>query len=202
MATIGKFFSSEANNESQDILFKRVFFPGVIYGGPNDTEKGVWKSHKVAILVFVDPVTEKWADMSEEKIKELSAANGGYLERGSVYKVDGISLLLKSKVVSWQVVYFVEDNPKDGMSKTFLLKNSVFDEVNNIKIPLNSDVREWANANIMDRVLDKEWTKNLADLLNQRGAIFEEVKYLRKKEDGGKWVATALNVHFADTYNK
>lgn len=207
--TIGKFFddfkslgfTQEEINEANDRMVKRAFFStGKIYGGSKDTEGGKWEAKKTAYVVFKDLSTEKPVFLDDDKITALVASVGAPLEQGKSYEVNGKTLILKTKTLVWRPTYIIGDNIKDALSKSFLLNTSTTDANNNV-VKYQSDVHEWANAHIVDRVLDREWSKDLANLLNERGLVFTEVKFPRKLNDGtGTFTAKVLNPFFADTY--
>ena len=208
MATIGKFFNefeklgfSEAEiNSANDRMVKRAFFrTDKIFGGEKDTEGGKWEAKKVAFVLFKDPTSKKFVSLDDDKLKALVASVGS-LEQGKSYEVDGKTLRLETKTLVWQPCYTIGESVKDGLSKSFLLNTSTVDADNRI-VKYQSDIHEWANAHIVDRVLDREWAKALADLLNSRGLMFDEVEYPRKRTDGtGTFTARVLNPFFADTH--
>lgn len=208
MATIGKFFDNfkelgftEAEiNEAHERIVKRAFFrTGRIFGGAKDTEGGKWEAKKVAFVLFKDPVTKKLVSLDDDKLKALVASVGS-IEQGKSYEIEGKTLRLETKTLVWQPCYIVGESIKDGLSKSFLLNTSTTDADNHI-VKYQSDIHEWANANIVDRVLDREWAAKLAELLNSRGLTFDEVEYPRKRNDGnGTFTAKVLNPFFADTY--
>ena len=208
MATLGKFFNefeklgfTEAEiNEAQDRIVKRAFFrTDKIFGGTNDTEGGRWEAKKVAFVLFKDPVTKKLVSFDDDKLKALVASVGA-IEQGKSYEVEGKTLRLETKTLVWQPCYIIGESVKDGLSKSFLLNTSTVDADNHI-VKYQSDIHEWANAHIVDRVLDREWARALADLLNARGLVFDEVEYPRKRTDGsGTFTAKVLNPFFADTH--
>jgi hypothetical protein len=150
----------------------------------------------VAFVLFKDPVTKKLVSLDDDKLKALVASVGA-IEQGKSYEVEGKTLRLETKTLVWQPCYIVGGNIKDGLSKSLLLNTSTTDADNRI-VKYGSDVHDWANANIVDRVLDREWAAKLADLLNSRGLVFDEVEYPRKRNDGtGTFTAKVLNPRFA-----
>lgn len=204
MATLGKFFKNfekmgftEAEiNAAEDRMVKRAFFRvDAVFGGANDTEGGEWKAKKVAFVVFRDPTTKKLVFLDDAKIEALAATHGT-LEQDKSYEVDGKLLVLATKTLVWQPVYLIGGKEKDGLSKSFLLNTSAVDADNKV-VKFDSNVHKWANAHIVDRVLDKEWSTQLAELLNAKGLVFDEVEYPRKKNDGGTFTAKVLNPRFA-----
>ena len=208
MATIGKFFENfekfgftEAEiNDANDRIVKRAFFrTGRIFGGAKDTEGGKWEAKKVAFVLFKDIASKKLVSLEDARLEALVASVGA-LEQGKNYEVDGKTLRLETKTLVWQPCYIVGESIKDGLSKSFLLNTSSTDADNRI-VKYNSDVHEWANAHIVDRVLDRKWAQQLADTLNTRGLVFDEVEYPRKRNDGsGTFTAKVLNPFFADTH--
>lgn len=192
-------FTAEEIQEAESRMVIRNFFrTDFVYGGPKDTT-GKWEGKRVAVFSFENP-QKKRVYLKDEQIEALAnAQDDKTLKQGSVYVVDGVNLTLVYKALLFQPTYVVGDNNKDGLSKTYLLNNSGVDAENRI-VDLTSDVRKWANANIVDGVFDREWSKDLADILNTRGLVFEEVKYPRRRKDGGTWSVKVLVPHFADTY--
>lgn len=207
MATLGKFFDNfealgftQAEiNEATDRMVKRAFFrTGKIFGSDKDTEGGKWEAKKVAFVLFKDLSTKKLVSLDDDKLKALVASVGS-LEQGKSYEVDGKTLRLETKTLVWQPCYIVGNDIKDGLSKSFLLNKSAVDADNRV-VRFDSDIHDWANAHIVDRTLDREWAKALAELLNARGLVFDEVEYPRKRNDGtGTFTARVLNPFFADT---
>lgn len=207
--TIGKFFdnfeklgfSAAEIDAANDRMVKRAFFRvGKVFGGAKDTEGGRWEAKKVAFVLFKDPVTKKLVSLEDERLQALVASLGAPLEQGKPYEVDGKTLRLEVKTLVWQPCYTIGGAIKDGLSKSFLLNTSATDADNRI-VKYQSDIHEWANANIVDRVLDREWATKLAGLLNEKGLVFDEVEYPRKRNDGsGTFTAKVLNPFFADTH--
>ena len=207
MATLGKFFNEFEKlgftvaeiNEANDRIVKRAFFrTDKIFGGVKDTEGGKWEARKIAFVLFKDPITKKLVSLEDDKLKAL-VASVGTIEQGKSYEVDGKTLRLETKTLVWQPCYIIGESVKDGLSKSFLLNTSTVDADNRI-VKYQSDIHEWANAHIVDRVLDREWARALAELLNSRGLVFDEVEYPRKRTDGGIFTAKILNPFFADTH--
>lgn len=192
-------FTAEEIQEAESRMVVRNFFrTDFVYGGPKDTN-GKWEAKRVAVFSFENP-QKKRIYLKDEQIEALAnAQEDKTLKQGATYVVDGVSLTLVYKALLFQPTYVVGDNNKDGLSKTYLLNNSGVDAENRI-VDLTSDVRKWANANIVDGVFDREWSKDLADILNARGLVFEEIKYPRRRKDGGTWSVKVLVPHFADTY--
>lgn len=209
MATIGKFFDNFEKlgftaaeiDSANDRMVRRAFFrTGRIFGGAKDTEGGKWEAKKVAFVLFKDISNKKLVSLEDERLEALVASVGAPLEINKTYEVDGKILRLETKTLVWQPCYIVGESIKDGLSKSFLLNTSTADANNGI-VKYASDVHEWANAHIVDRVLDREWAKALAELLNNRGLVFDEVEYTRKRTDGsGTFTAKVLNPFFADTH--
>jgi hypothetical protein len=107
------------------------------------------------------------------------------------------------KVVSvvFAVCYVVNDKTMGCLTKSFLLSEGRCNN-NGEVVAARGDVRQWADENLVDGVLASEWTKSLAELLNQRGLIMEKEKYQQAKKAGGDFVATYMHPHFADTYEE
>ena len=118
------------------------------------------------------------------------------LEKGKTYEVNGEMLSLENKSIVWQPCYVVEDKVKDGLSKSFLLKTSTLD-ANAVSVKHDSDIHRWANANIVDGVLEKEWATKLSAELNNKGMRVEFITYNLKRKDGTLWENKLINVHFA-----
>ena len=206
MATIGKFFDNfqalgfsetEINDATNRMVRRAFFIEGAIYGSDKDTIGGKWEARKCAYIVFKNTQTNKLIFIEdEETIKALATANGGLLEKDKTYEVNGENLRLENKSIVWQPCYVIGDKVKDGLSKSFLLKTSTLD-ANAVSVKHDSDIHRWANANIVDGVLEKEWAKQLADELNSKGMKVELITYNLKRKDGGLWENKLINVHFA-----
>lgn len=108
----------------------------------------------------------------------------------------------KNEIVSvvWAVCYVVEDKSKGCLTKSFLLSEGRCDADGTCVAP-RGDIREWADNEIVDGVLNSEWTAKLAEKLNERGLVMEKDKYQQKKKAGGTFVATYFHPFFADTYS-
>lgn len=113
----------------------------------------------------------------------------------------------KRKLI-WAVCYVVTTKDEQGnnvecvqdaLTKSFLLSNGRYD-VDNNHIKALGDVREWADLNIVNNVLEREWTAKLAELLNARGLVLSREEYKQPKKDGGWFMANIDHPHFADTY--
>lgn len=206
MATIGKFFDdfkalgfseTEINDATNRMVRRAFFIEGAIYGSDKDTLGGKWEARKCAYIVFKNTQSNKLIFIEDEAtIKTLAASNGGVLERGKVYEINGENLLLENKSIVWQPCYIIGDKVKDGLSKSFLLKTSTLD-ANAVSVKHDSDIHQWANANIVDGVLEKEWATKLATELNNRGMKVKFITYNLKRKDGTLWENKLINVHFA-----
>lgn len=206
MATIGKFFDNfqalgfsetEINDATNRMVRRAFFIEGAIYGSDKDNVGGKWEARKCAYIVFKRTSDGKLIFLEDEAtIKELATANGGLLEKGKSYEVNGENLRLENKSIVWQPCYVVGDKVKDGLSKSFLLKTSTLD-ANAVSVKHDSDIHRWANSNIVDGVLEKEWAGKLADELNSKGMKVELITYNLKRKDGGLWENKLINVHFA-----
>ena len=108
----------------------------------------------------------------------------------------------KNEIVSvvWAVCYVVDDKSKGCLTKSFLLSEGRCDADGTCVAP-KGDIRTWADDNIVDGVLNSEWTAKLAEALNKRGLVMEKDKYQQKKKAGGVFVATYFHPFFADTYS-
>lgn len=105
----------------------------------------------------------------------------------------------------WAVCYTLEVDGKpvvqDALTKSFLLSSGRFD-AKGTHIKAVGDVRVWADRNIINGILEKEWCKALADELNKRGLILVKETYQQPRKDGGSFPATIAHPHFADTYKE
>lgn len=108
----------------------------------------------------------------------------------------------------WAVCYIVTQKDEQGndvecvqdaLTKSFLLSNGRYD-VDNNHIKALGNVREWADLNIVNNVLEREWTAKLAELLNSRGLILTREEYKQPKREDGWFMAHIDHPHFADTY--
>lgn len=103
----------------------------------------------------------------------------------------------------WAVCYAIEVEGKpvvqDALTKSFLLSSGRFD-ANGTHIKAVGDVRTWADRNILNGMLEKEWCKLLADELNKRGLILVKETYQQPRKDGGSFPAQIAHPYFADTY--
>lgn len=205
MASIGKFFDNfkelgfsetEIDNATNRIVRRGFFIEGAIYGSDKDTVGGKWEARKCAYIVFKNQSNKLIFIEDEETIKALATANGGLLEKSKTYEVNGENLYLENKSIVWQPCYIIGDKVKDGLSKSFLLKTSTLD-ANATSVKHDSDIHQWANAHIVDGILEKEWAGKLADELNNRGMKVEFITYNLKRKDGGLWENKLINVHFA-----
>ena len=108
----------------------------------------------------------------------------------------------------WAVCYVVTTKDEhgndvecvqDALTKSFLLSQGRYD-VDNNHIKALGDVRVWADLNIVNNVLEREWTAKLAELLNSRGLVLSREEYKQPKKDGGWFAAHIDHPFFADTY--
>lgn len=195
------FTEADLENANNRVNERAFFVQGTPYGGANDPRHGKWVAKLVATLIFKDPSTKKWTKVSEDECKALATANGGKLEPGKQYTLtrngNTVAVLLDGKNVSWQVVYTVDGTDKDSISKSFLFADYVFDCNQNV-VSLKSDIRDWAVDNIVNGTLDREWTANLANILNTRSLRFELVEYPMLTKEKKPWQAKALVPYFAE----
>ena len=105
----------------------------------------------------------------------------------------------ESKRLVWAVAYVINDMPQGVLFKTFLLSGGCFD-VSGKHIKAVGTVREWADRNIINGMLEKEWCTNLANELNKRGLLFEIETYQQVNDEGNPFVAKFHHPYFADTY--
>jgi hypothetical protein len=138
---------------------------------------------------------------------------GGGADKTGKFDARKVGIIIKDngeekRKLIWAVCYVVttkdENNNdvecvQDALTKSFLLSNGRYD-VDNNHIKALGDVRVWADQHIVNNVLEREWTKSLADLLNQRGLILSREEYKQPKKDGGWFAAHIDHPHFADTF--
>lgn len=154
-------------------VVRNFFRPDTVYGGGADNV-GKFEARKVGIIIRT-----KKDDNSIEERKRLI----------------------------WAVCYVVTtangeeqvERVQDALTKSFLLSQGRYD-VDNNHIKAVGDVREWADLHIVNGVLECEWCKALADLLNTRGLVLSRQEYKQPKRDGGWFMAHIDHPHFADTY--
>ena len=140
---------------------------------------------------------------------------GGANDNSGRFEACKIGIIIKdndkeTRKLIWAVCYIVKqkdeqnndvDCVQDALTKSFLLSTGRYD-VDNNHIKALGDVREWADLNIVNNVLEREWTAKLAELLNSRGLVLVREEYKQPKKDGGWFEAHIDHPHFADTYNK
>lgn len=155
-------------------VVRNFFRPDTVYGGAND-QVGKFDARKVGIII---------------KTK----------------KDDGT--IDERKRLIWAVCYVVTTTQEDGtktervqdaLTKSFLLSQGRYD-VDNNHIKAVGDVREWADLNIVNGILECEWCKALAELLNSRGLVLSRQEYKQPKKDKTWFVAHIDHPFFADTY--
>lgn len=204
MATISKlstdltakgFTQVELEDADARLVVRNFFRTGNTYGGAED-KVGKWEPKRIGFYIFVDTTTKKRVYPTDPEIVEIAKANGGLIEKGKTYTLNGATVLCETKSVVWQCAYCIGDAFQDGLSKSYLLNDTVVDADNNV-VKFTSTIREWANANIINGKLDKEWAGELATLLNDKGLTFEEKAYTRKRKDGGAFAVRTLVPHFA-----
>ena len=138
---------------------------------------------------------------------------GGGADQTGKFSARKVGIIIKdndkeTRKLIWAVCYVVttkDENDKDvecvqdALTKSFLLSNGRYD-VDNTHIKALGDVREWADLNIVNNVLEREWTAKLAELLNTRGLILSREEYKQPKREGGWFMAYIDHPHFSDTY--
>ena len=191
------FTQAELDDADNRQVNRDFFVAGVIYGGKDD-KVGKWEPHKSGFYLFADQKGSK-VDLSDKQITELAKANNGVLTIGKTYAIDGKTVKVENKMVIWSCAYMVNDQVKEGLTRSFLLSKGRFDHEKNHIEPKGS-VREWADRNIIAGTLEKEWCQALADLLNERGLIVEKEEYIAARKDGGVFTAQFTHPYFADTY--
>ena len=155
-------------------VVRNFFRPATVYGGGKDNV-GKFDARKVGIII-----KSKKDDGSVEEKKRL------------VWAVCYVVTTTKGDEVVERVL--------DMLTKSFLLTQGRYN-VDNVRIKARGDVREWADLNIVNGVLEAEWCKALADALNQRGLTLVREEYKQPKKDGGWFMAHIDHPYFADTYN-
>jgi hypothetical protein len=154
-------------------VVRNFFRADTVYGGANDNV-GKFDARKVGIIIK----SKKDDGTTEEKRRLI-----------------------------WAVCYIVTttkgeekvERVQDALTKSFLLSQGRYD-VDNNHIKPQGDVREWADLNIVNGVLECEWCKSLAELLNQRGLVLVREEYKQPKREGGWFMAHIDHPHFADTF--
>ena len=154
-------------------VVRNFFRPDTVYGGAND-QTGKFDARKVGIIIR----TKKDDGTTEEK-------------RRLIWAVCYVVTTTKGEEVVERV--------QDALTKSFLLSQGRYD-VDNVHIKAQGDVREWADLNIVNGVLECEWCKSLAELLNQRGLMLVREEYKQPKRDGGWFTAHIDHPNFADTF--
>ena len=138
---------------------------------------------------------------------------GGGADQVGKFDARKVGIIIKdgdkeTRKLIWAVCYVVttkdENNNdvecvQDALTKSFLLSSGRYD-VDNNHIKALGDVRVWADQHIVNNVLEREWTKSLADLLNSRGLILSREEYKQPKKDGGWFAAHIDHPFFADTH--
>lgn len=138
---------------------------------------------------------------------------GGANDNSGKFDARKIGIIIKdndkeTRKLIWAVCYIVTQKDEQGndvecvqdaLTKSFLLSGGRYD-VDNNHIKALGNVREWADLNIVNNVLEREWTVKLAELLNSRGLILSREEYKQPKKDGGWFAAHIDHPHFADTY--
>lgn len=107
------------------------------------------------------------------------------------------------KRLIWAVCYKLKvgenEVVQDALTKSFLLSSGRFD-ANGTHIKAAGDVRTWADRNILNGMLEKEWCQALAAELNKRGLVLVKETYQQPRKDGGSFPAQIAHPYFADTY--
>lgn len=182
MATIERVLSQlEKNGWSEQELgemdnrevVRNFFRPNTVYGSEAD-KVGKFDARKVGIIIK----SKKDDGTTEEK-------------RRLIWAVCYVVTTTKGEEVVERI--------QDALTKSFLLSQGRYD-VDNVHIKPQGDVREWADLNIVNGVLECEWCRALAEALNQRGLVLVREEYKQPKRDGGWFTAHIDHPHFADTY--
>ena len=195
------FSEAEINDANSRIVVRNYFVAEVEYG----KTKGEWRAHKVGVIIAQESQTnDKRVFLSQEEIIEIAKSEGdGVIKTEKSYEFTRNgkkqTCFIKNKMLLWQPAFFEkvgeEFKFRDSLSKTFLLSNSTIDGAGTV-VPLDSDVRLWANAHIVNGILDKEWVEALCDLLNNRGLIFKTTTVTRKTKEGKTFKVDYLVPHF------
>lgn len=195
------FSEAEINDANSRVVSRNYFVPEVEYG----KIKGEWRAHKVGVIIAQESQTSsKRIYLSQEEIAEIASSEADKViktEKTYEFTRGGkrLSCFIKNKMLLWQPSFFEKVDEeflfRDSLSKTFLLSDSTIDGAGNI-VPLDSNVRLWANAHIVNGVLDKEWAEALCVLLNDKGLIFKTTIVTRKTKDGKIFKANYLVPHF------
>lgn len=179
MATIERVYNQLEQNgwtkqELDDLDQRQVvrdfFREGATYGGANDTFGGRWEYRKIGIIFYPDK-------KNKPQQFEKSLTNAVCYVTG-----EGDNAVVQ-----------------DALTKSFLLARGRFDASNNF-VKAEGDVRKWADLNIINGRLDKEWCTALAKELNERGMVLVSKPYQQPKKDGGSFTAYIQQPHFADTF--
>lgn len=195
------FSEEEINDANSRVVNRNYFVPEVEYG----KTKGEWRAHKVGVIIAQESQTSsKRIYLSQEEIAEIASSEADKViktEKTYEFTRGGkkTSCYIKNKMLLWQPSFFEKVGEeflfRDSLSKTFLLSDSTIDGAGNI-VPLDSNVRLWTNAHIVNGVLDKEWVEALCVLLNDKGLIFKTTIVTRKTKDGKIFKANYLVPHF------
>lgn len=195
------FSEAEINDANSRVVVRNYFVAGVEYGGT----KGEWRAHKVGVIIAQESQSNnKRIFLTQEEIAEIAKS-----EDDKIIKTDKTyeytrggkkqSCYIKNKMLLWQPAFFEKVGEehlfRDSLSKTFLLSNSTIDGAGTV-VSLDSDVRLWANAHIVNGVLDKEWVEALCVILNDKGLIFKTTTITRKTKEGKPFKVDYLVPHF------
>lgn len=141
-------------------------------------------------------------------LKENTVYGGEKDTQHGVWSAEKVGIVITKgteveKRLIWAVCYTLEVEGakvvQDALTKSFLLSSGRFD-AKGTHIKAVGDVRVWADRNILNGMLEKEWCKKLADELNQRGLILVKETYQQPRKDGGSFPAQIAHPYFADTY--
>ena len=144
-------------------------------------------------------------------LKENTVYGGKDDKIGGEWVAAKVGIVIKDgteekKRLIWAVCYAIKKDDKlvvqDALTKSFLLSNGRFD-ASGKHIKAVGDVREWADRNIINGILEKEWCEALASELNARGLMMVKETYQQPRKDGsGSFPANINHPYFADTFGK
>lgn len=195
------FSEAEINDANNRIVIRNYFVSEVEYGGV----KGEWRAHKVGVIIAQESqISERRVFLSQEEIAEIASSEADKViktEKTYEFTRGGKkhSCFIKNKMLLWQPSFFEKVGEeflfRDSLSKTYLLSNSTIDGAG-VVVPLDSNIRLWANAHIVNGILDKEWVDALCTLLNDKGLIFKTTTITRKTKEGKTFKVDYLVPHF------
>lgn len=195
------FSEAEINDANDRVVIRNYFVAEVEYGGA----KGKWQPHKVGVIIAQEnQSSNKRVFLSSEEIAKIASSEVDKViktEKTYEFTRNGKkqTCFIKNKMLLWQPSFFEkvgeEFKFRDSLSKTFWLSNNTIDGAGTV-VPLDSNVRLWANAHIVNGILDKEWVEALCEILNNRGLIFKTTTVTRKTKEGKPFKVDYLVPHF------